>query len=177
MRLLLLALLCAAAHAQPLVDVSAAGGVVVTQYDAASVPSDIAGTGTVAVAVTPGLPRGLRGVATVAFGSGAGRSDDGRLASVGVGVEAPLSGGRNGVYVALGAAWLDLDTYDPSGCVPDDGCLFESIAVLPHTGLAATGGLGARVPVGRLTVEPALSAAVWGDVLIGARLGVGWRIR
>ncbi|PAP75325.1 hypothetical protein [Rubrivirga marina] len=177
MRPLLLALLCAAAHAQPAVDVSTAGGVVVTEYDAASVPSTVAGIGAVAATIAPGLPRGLRGVATLAFGPGTGRFDHGRLAAIGLSVEAPLSGGRNGAYVALGGAWLDFDNYDPSGCHPDEGCLYESISIQPHVGLAVTGGLGARVPLGRFYVEPALSATVWDDVLVGARLGLGWRLR
>ena len=169
--LLLLAVLSVAASAQPALDVSVAGGAVVL-----GTPG-LAGTGSATVTVTPGLPRGLRAAAAVTAGPGSGRNDDGRMAALGLGIEAPLSGGRHGVYLALGAALLHFDNYDPGGCLRDPDCMFEGVSVSPHTGLAATGGLGARVPVGRLTVEPALSAMVWGDVLLGARLGVGWRIR
>ena len=56
--------------------------------------------------------------------------------------------------------------------------MYEGGSVSAYTGLAWTGGVGARVPVGgRVWVEPAVSAWFWGDALPAARLGVGWRLR
>ena len=174
--LLALALLGLSASAQPALDVSLGGGVVVTGSDGVIVPT-VAGAGAAALTITPDLPRGLRLVVSATAGPGEPDSEYGQLAAVGVGMEAPLSGGRDGVYVALGGAWLDFDNYDPTGCHIDPDCLFEGGRVSPHRGLAWTGGVGARVPVGSLWVEPALSAMVWDDVLLGARLGMGWRLR
>ena len=177
MRALLLLFLATAVHAQT-VDVSASGGVVVAASGetlVAALPPAAALT----ASLTPDLLGGrLRGTASVGFAEGVGANDLGRMVSVGVGVEAPLSGGRNGVYLALGGALVDVEGADGRACDLDPGCMWEGYRVSPYTGLAATGGVGARVPVnGRLWVEPAVSAVFWGEGLPMARLGVGWRLR
>lgn len=173
---LALALVGLAAHAQPTLDISAAAGAIATGSSEVLVPS-LDPVATVAATLAPGLPRGVRVKAEGTIGPGSGRFHYGRLAALGLGVEAPFSGGRDGVYLALGGAVVDFDNYDPTGCVEDPNCMFEGASVAAHTGLAWTGGLGARVSVGRLFAEPALSAMVWHDVLIGAQLGLGWRLR
>ena len=171
-------LLAAPARAQSAIDVSGALGSAVTAMFGSGVIEGTTGLGTVSVAASPDLPRGVRLAASVTYGPGDDRGVD-RTLALGLGAEAPLSGGRNGVYLALGGAWLDFDGRDSSDCTPEVGCMDESGALGPSTGLAATVGLGARVPaVRRLWVEPTVGAITGGSgPLPTARLGVGWRLR
>lgn len=171
-------LLTAPLAAQPTVDVSGAIGSTATAFFGESVIGGVTTVGALSATATPKLPRGVRVVASAAYGPGDDRGEFETVA-LGVGVEAPLSGGRNGVYVALGGAWLDFDGRDRSGCTPEVGCLDESGSLGPYTGLAATVGLGARVPIAqRLWVEPAVATLIGGSgPLPGVRLGVGWRVR
>ena len=82
------------------------------------------------------------------------------------------------MYVALGAGLVDFDNAAFDRCTPDRGCMHEGAAVASYSGLAASGGVGVRVPLSdRLWVEPRLSALVWDEVLPQARIGLGWRVR
>ena len=181
MRTVLLAALAAAlspaALAQPGLDVVVSGGAVARAFDAISLPVDGARVLSLSAALTPGLPRGLRvgGALTAGRGDGA---DDGRLLAAAAGLEAPLSGGRNGLYVTLGIALVAFEPGRTRACAEDPDCFSELITVDSYTGPAASVGVGARVPVGgRLWLEPAVSALVWDEALPQARLGLGWRLR
>ena len=177
MRALLLALaLAASASAQVALDVSGGYGGAVTGSGELPI-GEVVGLGTVSVVAAPDLPRGLRLAVTATRGAGNARGD-GETLAVGVGGEVPLSGGRNGVYLALGTALLDFDNEGPEACRNEPGCFYEGAPVGSYAGLAATVGLGARIPVtSRLWAEPILSAFVWDEVLPSAHIGVGWRIR
>lgn len=174
----LVLLLASAAHAQA-VDLSASGGGVIALSGVEWV-AGVMPTASVSATVTPALLGGrVRGTASVGFADGYGGSDLGQTLSAGLSVEAPLSGGRNGVYVALGGALVDVEGVDGRGCDLAPDCLWEGYRVSPYAGLAVTGGAGARVPVSpRVWIEPAASAVFWGEGLLPmARLGVGWRVR
>jgi len=184
MRLAALALVLAAplaAHAQvgahPLtLDVTVSSGGAVTSSGEIPI-TDAVGLATLAVTAAPGLPLGLRLAATATYGPGNARGD-GRTLGLGLGAEVPATGGRRGLYLALGAALLDFDNDTPNDCIADPECFSEIQPVGSYAGVAATVGVGARIPVlRRLTLEPAVSAFVWGEVLPAARLGVGYRIR
>lgn len=178
--LLLTAALIASASGAAQVDVAGALGGAVTASGESPV-SDGTALGVVSVSVAPGLPRGVRVAASVTVGPGDDEGYAGTIAALGAGVEIPLTGGRNGVYFALGGALLDFDNREPglSGCDLDPDCLDESGAADSYAGLAATVGLGARIPVARqVWIEPSVSAFIWGSgALPSARIGVGWRIR
>jgi len=178
MRLPFLALcLAASAAAQPAaVDVSLSGGVMVAGPGEVLI-SGVAPTVAVALVATPAaVGNWFRGVASAAFTPGTGRDGDGEVVAVGFGVEVPLAGRRNGVYLALGAALVDVQNTAHDTCTPEVGCMGGGIG--SYLGPAWTGGLGARVAVGRrVWVEPSVSALVWGDVLPSARVGVGWQLR
>jgi len=173
-----LLLWASALAAQPAVDVSAAAGGVVTKLSETFAPS-FAPIGTVGVSVPSGLPRGIRLAGAVAYGPGEAESGDGRTFAVSLGAEAPLSGGRNGVYLALGAGYVAFDNADYSGCRIEIGCMYEGGGTTPpYDGVVWTAGVGARVPVGsRWWIEPAVSAMVWDAPLLSARVGAGWRLR
>lgn len=173
----LVLLLSSGAHAQT-VDLSASGGVVIAVSGETFV-ADLLPTAALSATLTPGLLGGrVRGTASVGFAEGYGPSDLGQTLSVGLGVEVPLSGGRNGVYLALGGAFVDVEGEDGRGCDLAPDCLWEGYRVSPYTGLAGTGGVGARVPISAwVWVEPSISAVFWGEGLPSARLGVGWRLR
>ena len=183
MRAILLTLaLAASASAQITFDVVGSGGAAMTSAATLPLPAGPSGFGAVSVSVAPGLPLGTRLMASATVGPGNGESRPGSVAAVGVGAEVPFSGGRNGVYLAVGGALLDFDNADAdgvAGCNANPDCMDETGDLFSHTGLAATVGLGARVPVvSRFWVEPSVSAFVYDSgALPSAQIGVGWRIR
>lgn len=176
MRLALLLLLATGAHAQA-VDLSASGGALVALGGEVLI-TGAAPSVRLAASSTPSAVGGrVRGVASATYAPGR-RAADHATAVLGLGAEVPLSGGRNGVYLALGGAFLSVDGPDIEGCLRDPNCMASGGGVSPYTGLAWTGGVGARIPIsGRLWLEPAVSTLFWGEALPSARLGVGWRLR
>ena len=182
MRTLLLLVVAASASAQPL-DVLALGGVALSGPDEVLV-SGVAPAAGAAVAVTPPVLGGrFRAVlaASVSPQGSAGLPD--RTAAVGLSVEAPLSGGRNGVYLSLGGAYVDYDGPD-RGNLAD--CEFSECPTHIYgpdgfRGLAWSGGVGARVPLAERVFASGEALAFFGNggnaLLPRLHLGVGYRLR
>lgn len=179
--LILAALAVTSASAQTTTfDLIATGGVAVEG------PSDVLITGVapalgIAGAVAPPvLGQRLRfQLAASLVPEGSGGLPD-RTAAVGLSVEAPLSGGRNGVYFSLGGAYVDYDGPDRSiSCEPN--CPTHSFGPSRYRGLAWSGGIGARVPItGRTFVSGEASAFIIDEgrsALPRLHLGLGYRLR
>ena len=178
--LVLAALAATSAASQPVpVDLVASGGLAVEPSGVSFF--NVAPSFGLAMAVTPsafGSRFRLRAAAFVSPEGGAGLPN--RTAALGLGIEAPLSGGRNGVYLSFGGAYVDYDGPSRGGACTGPECPTHTYGQDRFRGLAWAGGIGARVPLAeRVFARGEAGALVGGTEFALSRVsvGVGYRLR
>ncbi len=177
----LAALVAVSVTAQPIpVDLIASSGLTI-EPSAVSLVPDVAPVVGLAVAVTPpilGERFRLRASAAVSPEGSRGLPD--RTAAVALGVEAPLSGGRNGVYLSLGGAYVSYDGPKRAGPCTGYNCPTHDYGQSQYRGLAWAGAVGGRVPLGGdVFANGEFGAFVGGTEFVQPRIGigVGYRLR
>lgn len=162
------------------IDLIAMGGLTVEPSAVALAPDMSPAVGFTA-AVTPsatGGPFRFRLTASVSPEGSGGLPD--RTVAIGVGVEAPLSGGRNGVYLCLGGAYVDYDGPNRGGACTGINCPTHTYGQDRYRGLAWAGAVGGRVPLATgVFASGEVGAFVGGAQFVQPRvgIGVGYRLR
>lgn len=179
--LVLAALVTTSAMAQPLpIDLIASSGLTI-EPSAVSLVPDISPALGFSVAVTPPvLGERLRLWVAASVSPEGRRGLPDRTAAVGLGIEAPLSGGRNGVHLSLGGAYVSYDGPKREGPCLGIDCPTHDYGQSQYRGLAWAGAIGGRVPLaGGVFANGEVGAFVGGTQFVQPKMsvGVGYRLR